>query len=163
MPSPTGSNCTRGSDLSLLAMFTCSRVLETSEWYTFTTGITPVAERPVAESQCAISAGRSIRLLDAHKSNVLRRVLLYVSETTRITEKGQATIPHELREKYDLEPGDEVVWMDTEEGIVVKKRTRTGGRGMLLPDDTSAEAREEIAEELRGRVRDRRDRNYGDS
>lgn len=104
-----------------------------------------------------------MQLLDAHKSNVLRRVLLSVSETTRITEKGQATIPHGLREKYDLEPGDEVVWMDTEDGIVVKKRTRTGGRGMLLPDDTSAETREEVAEELRGRVRDRRDRNYGDS
>lgn len=85
-----------------------------------------------------------------------------MSETTRITEKGQATIPHELREKYDLEPGDEVVWMDTEEGIVVKKRTRTGGRGMLLPDDTSTETREEVAEELRERVRDRRDRNYED-
>jgi AbrB family looped-hinge helix DNA binding protein len=36
-----------------------------------------------------------------------------VSEFTRVTETGQATIPHELREKYDLEPGDEVVWTDT--------------------------------------------------
>ena len=77
-----------------------------------------------------------------------------------MTEKGQATIPKELREKYDLEPGDEVVWMDTEEGIVVKKRTRTSGRGMLLPDDTSEEEREAVAEELEQRVRERRDRNY---
>ena len=77
-----------------------------------------------------------------------------------MTEKGQATIPHELREKYDLEPGDEVVWMDTDEGIVVKKRTRTGGRGMLVPDDIPDEKREEIAEELSQRIRDRRDRNY---
>jgi AbrB family looped-hinge helix DNA binding protein len=83
-----------------------------------------------------------------------------MSKSTRITEKGQATIPKELREKYDLEPGDEVVWMDTEEGIVVKKRTRTSGRGMLLPDDTSAEEREAVAEELEQRVRERRDRNY---
>jgi AbrB family looped-hinge helix DNA binding protein len=83
-----------------------------------------------------------------------------MSKSTRVTEKGQATIPHELREKYDLEPGDEVVWMDTDEGIVVKKRTRTGGRGMLVPDDTPDEKREEIAEELSQRVRDRRDRNY---
>ncbi|EMA64304.1 AbrB/MazE/SpoVT family DNA-binding domain-containing protein [Halorubrum lipolyticum] len=83
-----------------------------------------------------------------------------MSESTRITEKGQATIPKSLREKYDLAPGDEVIWMDTDEGIVVKKRTRTGGRGMLVPDDASREEREAVAEELAQRVRDRRDRNY---
>jgi len=94
---------------------------------------------------------------------VLQAVLLTMSKSTRITEKGQATIPKELREKYDLQPGDEVVWMDTEEGIVVKKRTRTAGRGMLVPDDTPAEKREEIAEALEKRLRDRRDRNYEDS
>lgn len=83
-----------------------------------------------------------------------------MSQSTRVTEKGQTTIPKGLREKYDLEPGDEVVWMDTDEGIVVKKRTRTSGRGMLVPDDTSEETREAVAEELAGRVRERRDRNY---
>jgi len=83
-----------------------------------------------------------------------------MSNSTRVTEKGQATIPKDIREKYGLDPGDEVVWMDTNEGIVVKKRTRTGGRGMLVPDDTSEEKREEIAEELGQRVRDRRERNY---
>lgn len=83
-----------------------------------------------------------------------------MSKSTRVTEKGQATIPKDLREKYDLEPGDEVVWVDTDEGIIVKKRTRTSGRGMLVPDETSEEKREEIAEELEQRVRDRRDHNY---
>lgn len=86
-----------------------------------------------------------------------------MSKSTRVTEKGQTTIPKELREKYDLEPGDEVIWKDTDEGIVVKKRTRTGGRGMLVPDDLSAEKREEIAAELSDRLRDRRDRNYEDA
>ena len=83
-----------------------------------------------------------------------------MSESTRVTEKGQATIPKDLRDKYSLKPGDEVVWIDTEEGIVVKKRTRTSGRGMLVPDDVSDEKREEIAKELEQRIRDRRDRNY---
>lgn len=83
-----------------------------------------------------------------------------MSKSTRVTEKGQATIPKELREKYNLEPGDEVVWMDTEEGIVVKKRTRTGGRGVLIPDDTSEEMREAVAEELGHRIRERRNRDY---
>lgn len=83
-----------------------------------------------------------------------------MSESTRVTEKGQATIPKELREKYDLEPGDEVVWIDTDEGIVVKKRTRTAGRGLLLPEDTSETEREAVAEEIGERIRGRRDRNY---
>lgn len=91
---------------------------------------------------------------------VLQEVLQRMSESTRVTEKGQATIPKELREKYDLEPGDEVVWMDTDEGIVVKKRTRTGGRGLLVPDDTPEKKRDEIADELTRRVRDRREHNY---
>lgn len=81
-------------------------------------------------------------------------------ESTRVTEKGQTTIPKELREKYDLDPGDEVVWIDTDEGMVVKKRTRTAARGFLVPDDTSAKNREAVAEELRKRLRDRRDHNY---
>jgi AbrB family looped-hinge helix DNA binding protein len=87
-------------------------------------------------------------------------VLPTVSETTRVTEKGQATIPKRLREKYDLEPGDEVVWIDTDDGIVVKKRTRTSGRGLLVPDDTPEEQREAVAAELASRLRERRDHNY---
>lgn len=83
-----------------------------------------------------------------------------MSKTTRLTEKGQTTIPKELREKYDLDPGDEVVWLDTGDGIVVKKRTRTEGRGLLVPDDASDAEREAVAEELAERVRERRDRNY---
>ena len=86
-----------------------------------------------------------------------------MSKSTRITEKGQATIPKELREKYDLEPGDEVVWVDTDDGIVVKKRTRTGGRGLLVSDDISENEREAIADELSQRLRERRDRNYEDA
>ena len=83
-----------------------------------------------------------------------------MSQATRVTEKGQATIPKELREKYGLEPGDEVLWIDTDEGIVVKKRTRTSGRGLLVPDDLTEDEREDVAEGLQERVRDRRDRIY---
>ena len=86
-----------------------------------------------------------------------------MTETTCITEKGQTTIPKELREKYGIDPGDEVVWVDTDEGIVVKKHNRTDARGLLVPDDTTVEKREEVAEELRRRLRDRRDRNYEDT
>lgn len=97
-----------------------------------------------------------------HRINVLQVVLLDASKATRITEKGQATIPKELRDKYDLSPGDEVIWKDTGDGIVVTKRTRTGGRGMLVPEETTEAEREEVAAELERRLRDRRDRNYRD-
>lgn len=83
-----------------------------------------------------------------------------MSQTTRITEKGQATIPHELREKYDLEPGDEVVWLDGDDGILVKKRTRMEARGMLVPDDVTDEEREEIARELERTLREKRETEW---
>jgi AbrB family looped-hinge helix DNA binding protein len=82
-----------------------------------------------------------------------------MSETTRITEKGQATIPKHLREKYNLEPGDEVVWLESEDGIVVRKRTQSGGRGLLAPD-ADADERVEVAQALHERTRDRRERDY---
>lgn len=78
-------------------------------------------------------------------------------ETTRVTRKGQVTIPQKLREEYGLDEGDEVVWQNSEEGIIVRKANRRSARGMLVPDDTSSEKREEIAEELEGRIRDRRE------
>lgn len=80
-----------------------------------------------------------------------------MGETTRVIEKGQATIPKSIREKYDLEPGDEVRWVDTEEGIVVRKASRREARGMLVPEDTSVETREAVAEELERRVDDDRE------
>lgn len=83
-----------------------------------------------------------------------------MSESTRVTEKGQATIPKELREKYDLEPGDEVVWLDSEDGILVKKRSRMEARGMLLPDEVSDAEREAIADELEQTVRERRESEW---
>lgn len=77
-----------------------------------------------------------------------------------MTEKGQTTIPKRLREKYDLEPGDEVVWAESSDGIVVKKRTTAEARGMLVPEDTADEKRRELADELGEAVRRRRDENY---
>lgn len=85
-----------------------------------------------------------------------------MSQRTRITEKGQTTVPEEFREKYDLEVGDEVVWIDTDDGLVVRKRTRTGACGMLVPDDTPDETRSEIAETLGEWVHDQRDNSYGE-
>lgn len=85
------------------------------------------------------------------------------SDPQAITENGQTTIPKELREKHDLNAGDEVLWIDMDEGIVVKKRTRDGARGLLVPDNTPEETRKEVAEELEGRLRERREYNHEDA
>ena len=77
-------------------------------------------------------------------------------ETTRITRKGQVTIPKELREEFGLEEGDEVLWQKTEDGIRVRKATRSAGRGMLVDDGVPEEKREEMAEEMEAEIRAKR-------
>lgn len=52
------------------------------------------------------------------------------------------------------------MWIDTGDGIVVRKRIRIEARGALLPEETSAEERTAIAEELSERLHARRERNY---
>ena len=77
-------------------------------------------------------------------------------KTTRMTRKGQVTIPKEQRDEFGLEEGDELVWERGEDGITVRKATRSAGRGMLVDDDVSEEMREEIAEEFQRQLREKR-------
>jgi AbrB family looped-hinge helix DNA binding protein len=76
--------------------------------------------------------------------------------TTRITRKGQVTIPKELRDEYGLEEGDELLWQKDEDGITVRKATQSAGRGMLVEDDVSEEKREEMAEAMESEIREKR-------
>jgi len=39
----------------------------------------------------------------------------------KISSKGQVTLPKKLRIKYQLEPGQYVIFKETEDGIIVKK------------------------------------------
>ncbi|MDS0283886.1 AbrB/MazE/SpoVT family DNA-binding domain-containing protein [Haloarcula onubensis] len=77
-------------------------------------------------------------------------------KTTRVTRKGQVTIPKELREEFGLEEGDELRWEKTEDGIQIRKATQSAGRGMLVDDDISEEKREEMAEEMEADIREKR-------
>lgn len=77
-------------------------------------------------------------------------------ETTRVTQKGQVTIPKELREEFGLEAGDELRWEKGEDGIVVRKATGAAGRGMLVDDDVSDAKREEMATEMAAEIREKR-------
>lgn len=76
--------------------------------------------------------------------------------TTRVTRKGQVTIPKELREEFGLSEGDEIQWEKTEDGLRVRKATRSAGRGMLVADDASAAEREALAEEMEAEIREQR-------
>lgn len=82
-----------------------------------------------------------------------------MSKTTRITRKGQTTIPQELREKFDLEPGDTVVWEETEDGMVVRRKENTGARGLLAGGLSECERRE-IAAELGEELREKRESEW---
>lgn len=77
-------------------------------------------------------------------------------ETTRVTRKGQVTIPKELRKEFGLEEGDEVVWQKTDDGIRIRKATQAAGRGLLVDDDVSEEQREQMADELEAEIREKR-------
>lgn len=77
-------------------------------------------------------------------------------ETTRITRKGQVTIPKRLREEFGLEEGDEIRWEMDEDGITVRKATQSAGRGMLVDDEVSETKREEMAAEMEAEIREKR-------
>ena len=79
---------------------------------------------------------------------------------SRVTDEGQTTIPKELREKYGIEPGDTVVWGETDSGIVLRKVIRDEGRGMWVDEELSSDEREAIARELEDDLRRRRDTQW---
>ena len=69
------------------------------------------------------------------------------AETTRVTDKGQTTIPQELREKFGIEPGDEVVWTEGDESLTLRKKADLPHYGIAAEGMTNEEA-ELVAEEL---------------
>ena len=41
--------------------------------------------------------------------------------TSKLTQKGQTTIPLEVRKRLDVEPGDHIVYETTSSGVVIRK------------------------------------------
>jgi antitoxin PrlF len=70
---------------------------------------------------------------------------------SRVTRKGQVTIPKAIREEMGIEPGDEVTFAETSEGIVLQKKVEENRferwRGVV---DTDESVEDRMAE-LRGR------------
>ncbi|NEU55745.1 AbrB/MazE/SpoVT family DNA-binding domain-containing protein [Halorussus sp. MSC15.2] len=69
---------------------------------------------------------------------------------SRVTSKGQVTIPKEVRERLGIRPGDEIEFEETDEGYVIKKEVEANRfekwRGVAETDETV----EERMRDLRG-------------
>lgn len=66
----------------------------------------------------------------------------------RVTEKGQVTIPKEIREELGIRPGDQVTFEQTEAGYVVRKEVEDSRferwRGVAGNDVTVSERMAEL-------------------
>ena len=62
---------------------------------------------------------------------------------SKVTEKGQVTIPKVIREELGIQPGDEVTFEKTEDGYVVRKEIDESRfekwRGIAETDETIEE------------------------
>lgn len=76
--------------------------------------------------------------------------------TTRVSRKGQTTIPKQIRDRLGIEPGDQVEWTDEGTRVVIERRTTESCLGAAVPDGTSEDERTAMAEELDEYVRERR-------
>ena len=69
---------------------------------------------------------------------------------SRVTRKGQTTIPSVFRKKLGIEEGDKVVFEETEEGLILKPAAE-------IEDSAGALSRfANVGEVLEGLLRDRR-------
>jgi antitoxin PrlF len=92
---------------------------------------------------------------------LVRRCLVSKIAVSRVTSKGQVTIPEEIRRAYHLQAGEQIEWEVTESGTLEVRRA--GGslddlvkvlprpeRALTL-DDMDRAVRERVAEKHRAR------------
>ncbi len=68
----------------------------------------------------------------------------------RVTSKGQVTVPKEVRESMGLNPGDEVDFEETQDGVLLKKHIEENPFERWRGVDESGETVDEAMERLRG-------------
>jgi len=69
---------------------------------------------------------------------------------SRVTSKGQVTVPKEVREKMGLKPGDEVDFEETQDGVLISKHIEENPFEKWRGVDEAEETVEEAMERLRG-------------
>lgn len=70
---------------------------------------------------------------------------------TKMTSKGQVTIPKKLRTKIGLKPGDYLCIQETDEGYVIKKMVREDNFDKYVGFLNKPASSDKIIEELRGK------------
>lgn len=73
---------------------------------------------------------------------------------TSITSRGQTVVPAPIRKRYDIQPGDQLVWLDDGQTITVVpvpadpiKALQGRGRGEALVEALLAQRQEDRARE----------------
>ena len=74
--------------------------------------------------------------------------------------RGTDHDPERVAREVRIEPGNTVVWGETDSGIVLRKVIRDEGRGMWVDEELSSDEREAIARELEDDLRRRRDTEW---
>lgn len=41
--------------------------------------------------------------------------------TSKVTSKGQTTLPREIRGRLEVRPGDHIVYLNTDKGVLIRK------------------------------------------
>jgi AbrB family looped-hinge helix DNA binding protein len=82
--------------------------------------------------------------------------------TTRVSQRGQTTIPKEIRDRLEIEPGDRVEWTDDGGKITVNKQIPECSRGALRPEDMTDDEAEEWAQQMEDYVREKRRTEWND-
>jgi AbrB family looped-hinge helix DNA binding protein len=75
--------------------------------------------------------------------------------TTKVTSKGQVTIPKHIRERLGIKTGDELEFVENERGVITVRRYREPGSIYkwlgYAKDAFPGMSSDEVMEELRGR------------
>ncbi|MDQ3631995.1 MAG: AbrB/MazE/SpoVT family DNA-binding domain-containing protein [Actinomycetota bacterium] len=70
--------------------------------------------------------------------------------TSRVSEKGQVTIPKDLRSRFGIRPGEEVTFREEDGRIVLEKAPRPGRFDALYGILELDKSTDELIDEMRG-------------
>lgn len=116
-----------------------------------------IFEMPIAE----ISENNGLCALDTESINIgytLVEPMVILTEKMKVGPKGQVVIPVSFRKRYNIFPGDEVMFEEKENGMMITKpevdvialmRKSAAEIGHVGPIDSNKEYEEEIEKRLK--------------
>lgn len=80
--------------------------------------------------------------------------------TTRVSQKGQTTIPKEIRRQLGIEPGDTVEWERDGETVRIRRESEPTTKGVAFDSSVSEDDREEWVENANERLKRKRETEW---